>query len=98
MFITNKEIKKKKKNKLQDIKKVERRKKNFFMQNSGLIKLSTIHSFKGMESDTVFCILHGDEDPEMVYSAITRAKKNLVIFDKNNSIYADFFSREFKIA
>lgn len=98
MFVTNEEIEECKKNKLQDIKKVERRKKNFFMQNSGLIKLSTIHSFKGMESDTVFCILHGDEDPEMVYSAITRAKKNLVIFDKNNSIYADFFSREFKIA
>ena len=37
--------------------KIRRRKKSFFMQNSGLIKLSTIHSFKGLEAETVFCIL-----------------------------------------
>lgn len=74
-----------------DLEKIRRRKKNFFMQNSGLIKLSTTHSFKGLESPTVFCILMENDNPELVYTAMTRAKKNLIIFDAPNSTYSDFF-------
>jgi hypothetical protein len=74
-----------------DLEKIRRRKKNFFMQNSGLIKLSTTHSFKGLESPTVFCILMENDNPEIVYTAMTRAKKNLIIFDAPNSTYSDFF-------
>lgn len=92
MFVTKEEREACKLNDLQDFEKIKGRKKHFFVQNSGLIKLSTIHSFKGMESKTVFCILNGHEEPEMVYTAITRAKENLVVFDKNNSIYANFFN------
>jgi hypothetical protein len=73
------------------IEKIRRRKKCFFMQNSGVIKLSTIHSFKGLESDSVFCILLEDDHEEVVYTGITRAKNNLVIFDCVNSKYKEFF-------
>ncbi|WP_404973979.1 UvrD-helicase domain-containing protein [Vibrio campbellii] len=74
------------------IEKIRRRKKCFFMQNSGVIKMSTTHSFKGLESDTVFCILLNDDHEEMVYTGITRARKNLVIFDCYDSRYKVFFS------
>ncbi len=79
----------------QSLAKFEKRKKTFFMQNSGLMKFSTIHSFKGMESKTIFCVLNGHEEPEMVYTAITRAKVNLVIFDKRGSKYTSFFHRTY---
>lgn len=72
--------------------KIEKRKKNFFMQNSGLIKLSTLHSFKGMEAKTVFCVLHESDSPEVVYTAITRAKQNLVIFGAKGNAFASFFN------
>ncbi|MDR2893179.1 MAG: AAA family ATPase [Deltaproteobacteria bacterium] len=95
MFVTSKEKKACEKNILHDFEKIERRKKEFFVQNSGVIKISTIHSFKGMESDAIFCILEGDEEPEVVYTAITRAKKNLVVFGKENNIYAIFFKKQY---
>jgi superfamily I DNA/RNA helicase len=75
------------------IKQIRNIKKNFFMQNSGLIKLSTTHSFKGRESQTVFCILLKEDDPELIYTVLTRAKINLFIFDVVDSKYGDFFRR-----
>lgn len=78
--------------------KIERRKKTYFVQNSGLIKFSTIHSFKGMESKTIFCILHAKDDPEIVYTAITRARTNLVIFDVSSSNYPKFFNNVYGAA
>lgn len=76
---------------VESLAKIEKRKKNYFMQNSGLIKFSTLHSFKGMESKTVFYILHNSDNPEFIYTAITRAKTNLVIFGNEGSYYANFF-------
>ena len=75
----------------EEIDKIRRRKKCFFMQNSGLIKISTIHSFKGLEAQTVFCILAPEDEAEMVYTGITRAQKNLVIFDSSASGFRSFF-------
>ena len=75
----------------EEIDKIRRRKKCFFMQNSGLIKMSTIHSFKGLEAQTVFCILTPEDEAEMVYTGITRAQRNLVIFDSSASSYRSFF-------
>jgi hypothetical protein len=75
----------------EEIAKIRRRKKCFFMQNSGLIKMSTIHSFKGLEAQTVFCILTPEDEAEMVYTGITRAQKNLVIFDSSTSRFRSFF-------
>ena len=71
--------------------KIRRRKKCFFMQNSGLIKISTIHSFKGLEAQTVFCILTPEDDAEMVYTGITRAQRNLVVFDSSASSFRSLF-------
>lgn len=75
----------------EEIEKIRRRKKTFFMQNSGLIKISTIHSFKGHEAETVFCILSPEDVAEMVYTGITRAQKNLVVFDGQASKFGSFF-------
>ena len=75
----------------EEIAKIRRRKKCFFMQNSGLIKISTIHSFKGLEAQTVFCILAPEEQAEMVYTGITRAQRNLVVFDSSASSFRSFF-------
>ncbi|MBU3898245.1 MAG: NERD domain-containing protein [Gammaproteobacteria bacterium] len=75
----------------EEIAKIRRCKKCFFMQNSGLIKISTIHSFKGLEAQTVFCILAPEDEAEMVYTGITRAQRNLVIFDSSASSYRTFF-------
>jgi len=77
----------------QKIKKIRQRKKNFFKLNSELMKISTIHSFKGLESPTVFCILLENDSPEIIYTAITRAKQNLIIFDVINSHYSSFFKK-----
>ncbi|QNI04390.1 hypothetical protein HXW73_16390 [Halomonas sp. SH5A2] len=65
----------------EDIDRVRRAKKNHFYANSGLVKLSTIHSYKGLESKTVFYVMGEDDDAEIVYTSITRASENLVIFD-----------------
>ncbi|MEG3131151.1 NERD domain-containing protein [Pantoea cypripedii] len=75
-----------------EIERVRRAKKNHFYQNSGLIKLSTVHSFKGLESKTVFYIMDDKDTPEIIYTSITRSVENLIILDKSNDKkYADFF-------
>ncbi|MFQ3245700.1 MAG: GTPase SAR1 family protein [Arenicella sp.] len=63
------------------VERVRRTKKSHFYANSGLIKLSTIHSYKGLESDTVFYLMGKDDEAEVLYTSITRSSKNLVVFD-----------------
>ncbi len=65
----------------EDVERVRRAKKNHFYANSGLVKLSTIHSYKGLESKTVFYVMDEKDDTEIVYTSITRSSENLVIFD-----------------
>lgn len=65
----------------EDIERIRRAKKNHFYANSGLIKLSTTHSYKGLESKTVFYVMSEEDDPEVVYTSITRSSENLVVFD-----------------
>jgi hypothetical protein len=67
-------------------------KKAGFNLNSGVLKLSTIHSFKGFESPNVFLIVDERDQDEMVYSAITRAKFNIMIFLPPKSKYKEFFT------
>lgn len=76
-----------------DIKDLDRIKKNYFQLNSGLLKFSTIHSFKGMQSPSIVVILNDGNLPEMVYCAITRAKCNLFIYDITDSPYNKFFKK-----
>lgn len=77
----------------ESIEKLRRRKKTFFFQNSGLIKISTIHSFKGLEAETVFLIIQPQDTPEVVYTGITRAKTNLIVLTCESSQFASFFEK-----
>lgn len=63
------------------IDKADKLKKRMFFPNRGKIKFSTAHSFKGLESKTVFYIMDKEDEPELVYTAATRSSENLVIFD-----------------
>ncbi len=79
----------------EDVDRVRRAKKNHFYANSGLVKLSTIHSYKGLESKTVFYVMSEDDDAEIVYTSITRSSENLVIFDVgSNNKYSTFLKGE----
>lgn len=75
-----------------DIDNIRKNKKIGFNLNNGLLKLSTIHSFKGYESPTIFLIIDENDHNEMIYVGITRAKFNIMIFLHEESKYKDFFS------
>lgn len=71
-------------------------KKLHFWMNSGTIKISTINSFKGWESEVVFLILEPRYDTktafnlsfdELLYTGLTRCKKNLVVINFGNAEY-----------
>lgn len=66
-------------------------KKEHFHINSGLVKFSTIHSFKGLELKNVFIIINQDDSAEIVYTGITRSIENLFIISVGNTQYNDFF-------
>ena len=67
--------------------------------------MSTIHSFKGWESNTIILVLQRDglieEEGErtnsssaaLVYTALTRAKRNLFILNLGNTKYHSFFEK-----
>lgn len=69
------------------------RKFNFWM-NGGLIKLSTIHSFKGWEINTLILIVDNTKNStnELIYTGLTRCKENIIIINIGNLDYKDFFS------
>lgn len=87
---------------------IRRAAKVCFTTDCDSIKISTIHSFKGWESDTVILILPNKNDVSsplslgegegkwneaaLVYTAITRAKRNLFIIGSKDSPYHKFFS------
>ncbi|NJN73782.1 MAG: AAA family ATPase [Limnothrix sp. RL_2_0] len=80
--------------------KIRRGRKLHFWQHYGTVKLSSIYSFKGWEAHTLFLIIsntHRIEKEELrnklIYTALTRARKNLIVFDENR-LYEEFF-REF---
>ena len=74
-----------------DIEKIRKNKKLAFNLNNGMMKLSTIHSFKGYEVSTLFLIIDEDDNEEMIYAGITRSKFDIMIFTHKNSKYNDFF-------
>lgn len=89
---------------MKEIEKVRRNKKFNFWNNRGFLKLSTIHSFKGWEADTLFLLIeksqHNEQDEsdftteELIYTAITRCRTNLFIINLGNEKFHDFFSSE----
>lgn len=70
--------------------------------NSGTVKISTVHSFKGWESETLFLIIedlsrvtdYGIDKKnkliafdEILYTGITRSRANLIIINFGNEEY-----------
>lgn len=75
----------------QELNNLRRAKKlHFSMDKSGL-KLSTIHSYKGWEAETVIVIVEPNCDPSVLYTGLTRAKNNLIIISLGNPQYDSFF-------
>lgn len=77
---------------------LERSRKVGFWMQSGKIKLSTIHSFKGWESSNVFLILepssdHQESIDELIYTGLTRCKKNLFVINVNSMRLHTFFEQ-----
>lgn len=68
-------------------------KKKGFNLNSGVMKLSSTHSFKGFESPLIFLLVNNNDSPEMVFTGLTRAKENIVVYLESNSSYLEFFSK-----
>lgn len=81
---------------------IRRNKKFHFWMKTGTTKLSSIHSYKGWESHTVFLIIDPEEDEnqfesvELIYTGLTRAQLNLFVFNFGNDFYDDFFSERLK--
>ena len=69
-------------------------KKFSFENNSGHLKLSTVHSFKGIESSFIVYLLTEKDAEELIYTAITRSKKDLMIFLPDSSAYFTFFKNQ----
>lgn len=77
-------------------KNIRDNKKLHFWMNSGTLKISTINSFKGWESETVFLIIEPKYDSsnsfnlsfdELLYTGLTRCRRNLVIINFGNKEY-----------
>ena len=84
-----------------DYEALGRTRKQLFTTDKRCLKLSTIKSFKGWESPCVIIILDDEYnaktacnipmEPEMMYTAITRARENLYIINIGNETYDKFF-------
>jgi superfamily I DNA/RNA helicase len=76
---------------LSNFEMIRRNKKIHFHMNSGTIKVSTIHSFKGWECETVFLIFENYGSlttfDEILYTGITRTKANLILINNGNEKY-----------
>ena len=77
-------------------KNIRDNKKLHFWMNSGTIKISTINSFKGWESEVVFLIIEPKYDrttsfnlwfDELLYTGLTRCKRNLIVVNFGNTEY-----------
>jgi hypothetical protein len=82
-----------------EIEHIRRGKKFHFWMNTGTTKLSTTHSMKGWEIPTLFFIIESADDTEseftteeLIYTAFTRCRQNLIIINMANDRYHDFFT------
>lgn len=80
--------------------------KEAFNIYSNNIKLSTIYSIKGLEANTVIVLIENlsktneNSIEELIYTAITRARKNLIIIDisSNKQFKQFFYDNNFRIS
>ncbi|WP_066272446.1 nuclease-related domain-containing DEAD/DEAH box helicase [Hydrogenophaga palleronii] len=78
---------------LETVHAVEKQKKYAFNLNSGVMKLSTTHSFKGFESPTVVLLVGARDSAELVYTGLTRARENIVVYVHAESPFHCFFAK-----
>ncbi|MBL7813906.1 MAG: NERD domain-containing protein [Saprospiraceae bacterium] len=78
------------------LKMIRDNKKFHFWYARGTMKISTIHSFKGWEANTLFLLLEEDwgilgdfpfSFEELIYTGLTRSKRNLIILNCGNMEY-----------
>ena len=87
------------------IKEIRRNKKFHFWMNPGIMKLSTIHSFKGWEIHTLILIITNPDNnhileeeskefisDELIYTALTRCRYNLIVVNLGIEKYNNFFN------
>lgn len=80
------------------IKAIRRSKKYNFWDNAGNMKISTIHSFKGWEAVNGIILLENELEEgaegmpmsELIYVALTRVRKNLLVIDYGDNEYSQF--------
>jgi len=82
------------------IKNIRDNKKFNFWPNPGTLKLSTIHSFKGWEANTLFLLVeqnitssYGFSFDELIYTGMTRSRHNLIMINFGN----DYYHKELKL-
>ena len=79
------------------LERIRRVRKLHFKMNDGTIKISSVHSFKGWESHTLFFIIDNDDwgdernNLELIYTGITRARVNLIIINVGKRQFDNFF-------
>lgn len=80
-----------------ELEKRRRVRKRHFYLDSGKMKISTTHSFKGWELENIVLIIDsedGNTTDELIYTAFTRAKENLIIFNRGNWKIDKFFNEK----
>lgn len=80
-----------------ELEKRRRIRKRHFYLDSGKVKISTTHSFKGWELENIVLIIDSDDGnttDELIYTAFTRAKENLIIFNRGNRKIDKFFNEK----
>ena len=89
-----------------EINVIRRLNKLHFWMKTGTMKFSTIHSFKGWETHTLFLIISDQEEEkeikaeesgwsfdELIYTAMTRCRYNLFVINLKNLKYDTFFKK-----
>ncbi len=91
------EMREKSNNFQRDLEDRRRIRKQHFCLDSGKMKISTTHSFKGWELENIVLIIDGEDGnttDELIYTAFTRAKENLIIFNRGNWKIDKFFNEK----
>jgi superfamily I DNA/RNA helicase len=76
-----------------EIDNIRKARKFQFWMNNGTTKFSTIHSFKGLEIQTLILIIENEDNitEELIYAGITRCRNHLIIINIGNQKYHEFF-------
>lgn len=102
-------------NQKERLEEIRRNRKFHFWMESGTVKLSTVHSFKGWELQTGILLIDEDDmndeerkkkgEPlkgkettdELLYTALTRVRENLIVINIGNQKYDGFFRKNMPV-